>query len=60
MDKVYNELGSLIKYVQSMYTEVSDKWIDSNENQINLKRIYVLDADKNSKIYELILKYREF
>lgn len=57
MIRVFEELKSLIDYIQSAYSEVTKEWLCRNSPRINLKRLLVADIDVNGAIYKSISDY---
>lgn len=55
------ELGNLINFIQTEYTEFNEKWQNSiYYTKVNLKKNEIRDLQKNEKIMEAIINYREF
>lgn len=57
MESVFDELKSLIDYIQSIYTEVTNEWLLGAGVKINLKKSLVSDIDANGTIYQNIMEY---
>lgn len=56
-----NELENLIKFIQIEYTDLSDKWEESNYYaKINWKNTLVYELLENEKALNIIFNYREF
>lgn len=56
-----NELENLIKFIQIEYTDLSDKWEESNYYaKINWKNTLVYELLENEKTLNIIFNYREF
>lgn len=53
----FKELTSLINYIQSVYSSLTDEWFQGTNNDINLKKNQVSDIDTNGIIYQNILAY---
>jgi ppGpp synthetase/RelA/SpoT-type nucleotidyltranferase len=57
MKNVLNELKDLIDYIQSVYSEVTTEWLESNHTRINLKKSLVSDIDVDGTVYKSIMEY---
>lgn len=56
-----NELENLIEFIQIEYTDLSDKWEESNYYaKINWKNTLVYELLENEKTLNIIFNYREF
>jgi ppGpp synthetase/RelA/SpoT-type nucleotidyltranferase len=57
MNNAYDELEALINYIQSVYTEITEEWMQYKTSKINLKKARVSDIDINGAIHQYILDY---
>lgn len=57
MKSVFNELKELIDYIQSVYSMVTDEWLQNAREKINLKKTHVCDIDADGAIYQSIMEY---
>lgn len=54
---VFDELKDLIDYIQSVYSMVTDEWLQNTREKINLKKSQVSDIDVDGTIYQSIIEY---
>lgn len=57
MKNVLNDLKSLIDYIQTVYGEVTEEWMNSEAIKINLKKSQVADIDVDGVAYKSIVEY---
>lgn len=57
MSGVFDELKSLIDYIQIVYVKVTDEWLHCGNDKINLKKSQISDVDVNGTIYNNIMEY---
>lgn len=57
MKRIFNELKELIDYIQSVYSMVTDEWMQNAREKINLKKTQVCDIDADGAIYQSIMEY---
>lgn len=57
MKCVFEELKSLIDFIQSEYDVVTGEWLCSTSTNINLKKSQVADIDVDGSIYKSIMEY---
>ena len=50
LEYVFEELKKLIDYIQSVYTEITEEWIQGTCAKINLKKHQISDVEVNGKI----------
>lgn len=57
MRSVFDELKELIDYIQSVYSVVTDVWLQNASEKIHLKKTQVCDIDADGSIYQSIMEY---
>lgn len=57
MRSVFDELKELIDYIQSVYSMVTDVWLQNAREKIHLKKTQVFDIDADESIYQSIIEY---
>lgn len=57
MRNVFDDLKTLIDYIQSVYTEVTSEWLRMANTKINLKKSRVADISIGGTIYKSIMEY---
>lgn len=57
MRNVFDDLKTLIDYIQSVYTEVTSEWLRMANTKINLKKSRVADISIGGMIYKSIMEY---
>lgn len=57
MRSAFDELKTLIDYIQSVYTEITDEWLHIANVKINMKKSFVADIDADGAIYQSIVEY---
>ena len=57
MKSAFDELKDLIDYIQTVYTEVTNEWLNGTDAKINLKKSQVSDIDVDGTIYKNIMEY---
>lgn len=60
LEYVFEELKKLIDYIQSVYTEITEEWIQGTCAKINLKKHQISDVEVNGTIYKNIMSYVQF
>lgn len=60
MDAICAELRDFIGSVQSVYTDVTDKWLRECVDRFNLKKILVSEIHEDTPVYSHILRYHEY
>lgn len=57
MRSAFDELKELIDYIQSVYSMVTDEWLQNTKEKINLKKTQICDIDADGTIYQSIMEY---
>ena len=57
MRTVFDELKDLIDYIQVVYSEVTDEWLNGTDARVNLKKSQVADIDVDGAIYKHVMEY---
>ena len=60
MKSAFDELKKLIDYIQLVYTDVTDEWMNISNTEINLRRSLVSDIEEKGTIYKSIMDYVQF
>lgn len=60
MISVYNDLKSLIDYIQYVYSEITEIWQKQSNSTVNYKKLLVSDIDIDNTIYKNISEYVKF
>ena len=59
MKSAFDELKKLIDYIQSVYSAVTDEWLQNPGVKINLKKTLVSDIDEDGIIHQNIIEYAQ-
>lgn len=60
MDTIHAELKDFIKFIQEIYSDVTDTWLAESPDKFNLKKTLVSDIQEDTPIYKHILHYHEY
>lgn len=60
MDAAYAELRDFIKFIQEVYSDVTDRWLAESPGRFNLKKMLVSDIQEDAPIYKHIIRYHEY
>lgn len=59
VNEMFEDLKILVDYIQTVYDDITDNWINSEHAKVNLKRTLVSDLESEGTVYQNIMDYTQ-
>lgn len=59
VNEMFENLKILVDYIQTVYDDITDNWVNSEHAKVNLKRTLVSDLESEGTVYQNIMDYTQ-